>query len=187
MPRSPRLKGLSLKDFAILISDYLRRNGIETLLSGGACVAIYTKNKYMSYDLDLVLAASDDYRHAKKAMEAIGFTRKGRYFVHKDSQFFIDFVSPPASVGEEPVKEVAKITKGKRTLQLLSATDCVKDRLAAFYYWDDRQALEQAILVASAHPVNLREVKRWSKAEGMVEKYPRFLSRLSRPERSNVE
>ena len=98
MPRSPRIKGLSLKDFAILVSDYLRRNGIETLLSGGACVAIYTKNKYMSFDLDLVLAASDDYRNAKQAMEAIGFDQKGRYFVHKDSRFFIDFVSPPASL-----------------------------------------------------------------------------------------
>jgi hypothetical protein len=184
MPRSPRIKGLSLKDFAILISDYLRRNGIETLLSGGACVAIYTKNKYMSYDLDLVLAASDDYRNAKKAMEAIGFAQKGRYYVHKDSRFFIDFVSPPASVGEEPVKEAAEITKGKRTLRLLSVTDCVKDRLAAFYHWDDRQALEQAIMVASAHPVDQGEVKRWSKAEGMLEKYGRFLHRLSHPEQS---
>jgi hypothetical protein len=184
MPRSPRIKGLSLKDFAILISDYLRRNGIETLLSGGACVSIYTKNKYMSYDLDLVLTASNDYRDAKKAMEAIGFAQKKRYFVHNDSKFFIDFLSPPASIGEEPVKDVAQITKGKRTLRLLSVTDCVKDRLTAFYHWEDRQALEQAALVASDHPVDLEEVKRWSKAEGMIEKYGRFLGRLQHAKNS---
>ncbi|GAH95840.1 unnamed protein product, partial [marine sediment metagenome] len=41
-----RLKGLSLKDFAIVISDYLIKNGIEVILTGGACVTIYTDNKY---------------------------------------------------------------------------------------------------------------------------------------------
>jgi len=184
MPRSPRFKDLSLKDFAIFISDFLRREGIETLLSGGACVAIYTKNKYMSYDLDFVLAAGDDNRRARKCLEAIGFAQKGRYLVPKDSKFFIDFVSPPASVGEEPVKDVAEIRKGKRILRLLSASDCVKDRLAAFYHWDDRQTLEQAVMVANAQSVDLKEIKRWSKAEGMLEKYGRFVSRLTHLKRN---
>lgn len=184
MPRTPGIKGLSLRNFAIFISDYLRRNGVETILSGGACVAIYTKNKYMSLDLDLVLVASDDYQKAKDALEVIGFVQKGHYFVHKDTRFFIDFVPPPASIGEEPVKAVAEIKKGKKTLRLLSVTDCVKDRLAAFYHWEDRQALEQAVLVALAHPADLKEVRRWSRAEGMVEKYGIFLKGLkdaSRP------
>jgi hypothetical protein len=43
-----KIKGISLKDLAIYISDYLRKNGIETVLSGGACVTIYTDNKYLT-------------------------------------------------------------------------------------------------------------------------------------------
>jgi len=44
-----KIKKLSIKDLAIYLSDYLRKNGIDTVLSGGACVTIYTDNKYFSY------------------------------------------------------------------------------------------------------------------------------------------
>ena len=30
----------------------------------------------------------------------------------------------------------------------MTPTDSVKDRLAAYYHWNDQQALEQAIMVA---------------------------------------
>ena len=32
-----------------------------------------------------------------------------RYFRHKDSEYFLDFVSPPLSVGSEPVSMIAEI------------------------------------------------------------------------------
>jgi len=167
-------KNLPLKEFAILISDYLSTNGIDTVLSGGACVSIYTKNKYISYDLDFVLLSSGEQKKVKHLLAEIGFFEENRYFKHKDTEYFLDFVSPPLSVGGEPVKEIAEIKKGGRTLKLLSVTDCVKDRLAAFYHWGDRQALEQAVLVCRDNSVDFKEVERWSKNEGMSDKYKRF-------------
>jgi hypothetical protein len=169
-----RIKNLSLKDFAILISDYLSRNGIDTVLSGGACVSIYTKNKYISYDLDFVLFSSEDQKKVKRVLTEIGFYEENRYFKHNDTEYFLDFVSPPPSVGREPVKKIAEMKKGGRTLKLLSVTDCVKDRLAAYYHWGDRQALEQAILVCRDNPIDFKEVERWSKNEGMSDKYRMF-------------
>ena len=59
------VKNLQLKEFAILISDHLSRNGIDAVLSGGACVSIYTKNKYISYDLDFVLLSSEDQKKVR--------------------------------------------------------------------------------------------------------------------------
>jgi hypothetical protein len=38
-------------------------------------------------------------------------------------------------------------------------TDCVKDRLAAFYHWGDRQGLEQAILVLKTNAIDIDSVK----------------------------
>jgi hypothetical protein len=67
---------------------------------------------------------------------------------------------------------------------MLSATDCVRDRLAAFYYWEDRQALEQAILVCLAQRVNMREVGRWSRAEGHASGFAEFRRELSRRRRA---
>jgi len=173
------IKGLSLKDLAITISDYLAKNGIETILTGGACVVIYTDNKYMSYDLDFVLISSDDQKKVKELLIRVGFYEENRYFKHKDTECFLDFLSPPPSVGAEPIKEIREIKKGNRKCRLLSPTDCVKDRLAAFYYWNDRQSLEQAVLVCKDNNVDLNEVERWSKKERMNIKFREFLEALS--------
>jgi hypothetical protein len=55
----------------------------------------------------------------------------------------------------------------------------VKDRLAAFFHWNDREALEQAILVARAQPIDMRDIRRWSKAEGAAEKLRTFEAALA--------
>ena len=57
---------------------------------------------------------------------------------------------------------------------LLTPTDCIKDRLASFFYWNDRQALEQALLVAKNHPIHLEDLKRWAKEEKLED----FLSKI---------
>lgn len=174
-----RIKDISLKDLAIYVSDYLRKNGIETVLSGGACVTIYTNNKYLSYDLDFVLPVYVEKKKIKKVFEKIEFREHGRYFKHEDTQFFIDFLAPPLSVGDEPVKVISSIKKRGRVLRLLSPTDCVKDRLAAFYHWNDKPSLDQAVLVCQDNDVDLKEIERWSIDEGMKNKLEIFKERIA--------
>jgi hypothetical protein len=82
-------------------------------------------------------------------------------------------------VGQEPVREIREIRRGKRILRLLSPTDCVKDRLAAFYHWNDRQSLDQAIFVCRDAKVDLHEVKRWSISEGMKNRFGIFEKAIS--------
>lgn len=57
---------ISLKDFAGYISEELRKRGIDTVLVGGACVTIYSENRYQSYDLDYV--TYEDMKKIKKAL-----------------------------------------------------------------------------------------------------------------------
>ena len=174
-----KLKNISLKDLAIYLSNHLSKNEIDTVLSGGACVSIYTDNKYISSDLDFVLFSSADQKKLGSVFEKVGFYEENKQFKHKDTEFFVEFLPPPPSVGEEPVKEISKIEKGGMSLKLLSPTDCVKDRLEAFYHWNDRQCLEQAILVCMDNPVDLREVERWSRKEGMSNKLKIFKKQLT--------
>lgn len=83
-------------------------------------------------------------------------------------------------IGEEPVREIHEIRRGKTILRLLSPTDCVKDRLAAFYHWNDSPSLAQAIMVCKHIPVDLREIRRWSINERMKEKFEFFKKALSK-------
>jgi len=171
-------RGISLADLAARICDHCRSLGIEVVLSGGACVSIYSQNRYLSYDLDFVLLESMGRRRLKAAMLPLGFKDEGRYFRHPDTPFLVEFLSPPLSVGQEPVREILDMRRGKATLRLLSQTDCVKDRLAAFYHWNDRQSLDQAILVCRDAEVDLAEVERWSIAEGMKSGFRFFKKEL---------
>ena len=61
---------------------------------------------------------------------------------------------------------------------MLSPTDCVKDRLCAFYFWNDLQGLEQAILVAKSQQVDLKQIKRLSKVEGKEIEFKAFTDKL---------
>jgi hypothetical protein len=66
------------------------------------------------------------------------------------------------------------------SLRLVSPTDCVKDRLAHYFHWHDRQSLAQAILVAQKHTIDLREVAGWSKAEGMQDQFRQIRAQFRR-------
>ena len=89
-------------------------------MSGGAAVSIYTVNRYVSADLDLVENTYVDRNKIKTAMEEIGFREKNRYFVHSDTQHIIEFPSGPLSMGREPVKHVEEIRYATGILRVIS-------------------------------------------------------------------
>ena len=171
-------KDIPLPDLAALVCEACRKSGVDVVLSGGACVSIYTRNKYESFDLDFVLASHADRPKAGAVLEGLGFRKHGRHYRHVGTPYIIEFLSPPLSVGDEPVGEIREIRRKKAVLRLLSPTDCVKDRLAAFYHWNDSPSLAQAIMVCRDNSVDLREVRRWSLKEGMGEKYMKFKKAL---------
>jgi len=172
-------KNVPLADLAALICDACRTHDIDVVLSGGACVSIYTKNKYESFDLDFVLMSSSARKKVGLVLEPLGFRKDGRHYRHAATPYIVEFLIPPLSVGEEPVREIHEIRRGRKVLRLLSPTDCVKDRLAAYFHWNDEPSLTQAVMVCRAARVDLREVKRWSVNEGMAVKFEAFKEALS--------
>jgi hypothetical protein len=174
-----RIKSMSQVELAAYIQDALQADGIHVVLSGGSAVSFYSSDKYVSKDLDLVNAGFARRSQIKAVMEGLGFLEKGRYFTHPATDLLVEFPDGPLSVGEEPVEEVSEFALATGTLKVLSATDCVKDRLCAFYFWNDLQGLEQAALVAKNQTVSLKEIKRWSKVEGKEKEYKLFEKKLS--------
>lgn len=169
---------ISLKELAGYVSEELRKRNIETILVGGACVTIYSENRYQSYDLDYVVY--EDMRKVKKALLELGFIEKARYFHHEGCPWFVEFVSSPVAVGNEYVRNFGSVETRFGTIKLLRPVDSVKDRLGAFYHWNDRQGLEQAINICFEQDIDLAEVEHWSLAEGYQEKYKIFLERFKK-------
>jgi hypothetical protein len=126
---------MNIAELAAFVSTHLQRHGIDVVLSGGACVAIYSNDAYISLDLDFIEIHFTKRKELRTALAEIGFSEKNRYFCHPETDFFLEFPTGPLAVGSEPVREIHTIVLSTGTLKLISPTDCVKDRMAAYYFW----------------------------------------------------
>lgn len=161
----------TLLELAGLVSKALRTNGLDAVLSGGAAVSAYTDNEYQSADLDFVCSAG--MSDLESALEPLGFVRgskgRARYFDHPASEWFVEFPPGPVSFGSTypAATEFAEIETRFGRLTIITPTQCVLDRLAAYVHWNDLPSLDQALLVARHHAVDQREIRHWAKVEGV--------------------
>jgi hypothetical protein len=166
---------IGIKKLAIIVSGELKKHNMDAVLVGGACVSIYTKNRYFSNDLDFVSGFT--LAELAPVMDKLGFTQNGRHFERPGCGIIVEFPPAPVSIGNEmPIRKFNEI----KTLTLLTPTDCVKDRLAAYYHWKDPQSLKQALMVAASQQVNMANIREWSVKEGSREKYMRFEELLNK-------
>jgi len=175
---------MSRAELGAFVQEHLRKYDIDVVLSGGSCVSVYSHDKYVSMDLDMIHTSymSPKRRVLEEAMLKLGFDIHGRYFVHPDTDLYIELPKGPPAVGEEPVKEICEIKTSTGVLRLISPTDCVKDRLTWYYHDNDLECLEQAILVAENNDIDIAEVQRWSENEGKGVEFEKIRLRLEKQE-----
>jgi len=164
------------------VAWHLEGCGISTVLVGGAVVAIYSEGLYRSGDLHMILEV---HRRADvvDAMGKIGFLpSRSRYFKHPECpHLYVEFPPGPVELGEEHPVYPAEIPVEGRILKLLSPTDCVKDRLAAYIHWKLRDCFRQAVLVAGSQKdrIDFENLAAWCEREGGGEAYRELLEKLS--------
>lgn len=170
-----RIARMSAEELAAHVCQTLSDAGITVTLTGGACVAIWSDGAYTSRDLDFVEQGVVPRRDVRRVMADLGFSEENRYFTHPHTELYVEFPSGPLAVGDQPVQNVAHRKLPTGTLRLLTPTDCVKDRLSAWFHWNDRQALAQAALVTRAQKVDMADLRRWARQEGRREAFAEFL------------
>lgn len=172
------VREMTQAELGAYVQSHLAEKGVDTVLSGGAVVAIYTSGSYVSPDLDLVNRYSAKRSTIRAAMEELGFCEMGRHFEHPDSEFFVEFPRGPLSLGEQEITNVAELTTDAGILRVITPTDCVKDRLAWYYHSGDRQCLSQAISVSRKHRIDIGEVRTWSEGEGKLREFKEIQPQL---------
>jgi len=170
---------MSRKQFAAAVVKQLQLHQISCVLVGGACVSIYTNEEYRSRDLDFI--SSHSHENIKLALKEIGFEKRGKNFFHQEIEFYVEFPSGPLAIGSDhSVKPEGKFEIRGTVVKMLSPTQCVMDRLAAWFHWNDRRSLIHALRVADAQPINLNKIKKWAKNESAAEKLEQFLLELKK-------
>lgn len=175
----------TLEDICYAVSRALDAGGITAVLTGGSAAAVYAPHAYTSLDADFVVDDDYDLTEIARALAPLGFSRpgdKGRIFGHPSTRYTVDFPKGPLSVGGEYVTETATIQRGDCHLRILTRTDCIRDRLAHFYFWNDYTALTAAVDVAAQQPedVDWTVLRGWTKREGdkYAQKFQEFERRL---------
>lgn len=167
-------------ELAAYVQDHLRTQGIRVVLSGGAAVGVYSSGKYVSKNIDLVNAQFADRKKIEQAMAEFGFLPLRQNFKHPKSDQIIKILPGPLALNGSIVEEINVIEYTTGSLHVLLPTDCVKDRLAHYYHWNDRQCLTQAILVAANQTVDLEAVEKWSEREDKLSEFNQFKDELSK-------
>jgi hypothetical protein len=163
------------------VASHLSKNGVDTLLVGGAVVAIYSEGAYKSGDLDFVQITFFN-RKLPALMKEIGFeVRESRHYSHpKCKHLIIDFVSGPPGIGEDTQIIPAEMKVNGAVIKLYSPTDCIRDRLASYIHFKAPEGLDQAVLVAQKQPFDRAKVKQWCKEEGAPQAFLDFEENLKK-------
>ena len=164
----------TLRQVIQAVSASLRRHRIEAILTGGACASLHSKGDYLSHDLDYIIRNAVKRTQLDDAMLAAGFTRIGSEYRHAAVPFFVEFPKGPLAIGDDDLVEPIELRVGHVKVLALSATDSCRDRLAAFYHWNDFQSLRVAAAIARRSAVDLKFIRAWSIREGRELEFRQF-------------
>lgn len=161
------------------VATELAKSGIDVILVGGAVVSIYTKGAYKSGDLDFVINDFSRKKLDQVLVNILGFHKEGRFYKHPDCHhLFLEFATFPASIGADYHITPDEVNCEGQIIKILSPTDCVRDRLASYAFFDAMECLEQAVLVAKNHPINFEKVKKWAEVEKIEGAFRAFMDEL---------
>ncbi len=158
----------TLQELAAVVSQALEAAGICATLSGGGAVSLYAMNEYQSDDLDFV--ASDGQVALRAAIAPLGFfpSRNPGQFEHPNTEWLVEFPPGPLAFGDMVVapEDVPVLETPYGPLRIITPTLSVLDRLSAYYYFNDNQCWDQAVLVARHQSVDWDAVHAWVESEG---------------------
>jgi len=174
----------NLIDVSFAVCTALDRVGTVAILTGGSAATYYAPDRYQSRDADFVITIQTNPGASASALENLGFTEQGGIHRHTHSRHTLDFPPGPLAVGAEIIRKYETVRRGEEVLNVLSRTDCVRDRLTAFYHWDDRSSLRTALVVATSGEIDFDKIARWSKSESSVDKFNEFARGLTALEKT---
>lgn len=152
-------------ELAAIVAVHLKQRGITVVLVGGLAVEIYSENLYLTKDIDMIDISYQEPTVLGRAMAEIGFSKQGRVYVNDTTDICVEFPSAPLSVGERLITETTVFESNVGEIPILFAKDVIKDRLAAYFHWQDKPSLVQAVAVMIKYPIAVDELKSFCQNE----------------------
>jgi hypothetical protein len=166
----------SIVDLAAIVANHLHQHDIKVVLVGGLAVEIYTENIYLTKDIDMVDISYQSPAVLRAAMTEIGFVKQGRIYINKTTDISVEFPAGPISVGDELITRTTTAKSKLGEIPILCAEDVIKDRLAAYFHWQDKPSLVQALALMLQHPIATDTLRAFCRKEGRQDEFANIQS-----------
>jgi hypothetical protein len=110
----------------------------------------------------------------------LGFRRHLSHYQHPDTPYTVDFPVGPIMIDRELVTDWNRIERGELVLNVIDATDCVRDRLLYYFYGGDGASLRQALDVAKVQPIDWSRLQNWEASRDRPIHFRTFCDLLAR-------
>lgn len=161
----------AIVELAAIVANHLQQHDINVVLVGGLAVEIYSDNLYLTKDIDMVDTSYQKPARINQAMAEIGFTKQGRVYINNTTLICVEFPAAPLAVGEELIKETTHIKTAAGDIPILFVSDVIKDRLAAYFYWQDKPSLVQALAIMINQGIAPATLKSFCVREGKSKEF----------------
>ena len=155
---------LPLADVAAIIAEHLQRHGIQMCVIGGSAVTVHAPVIYTSLDIDLAILTGIKRRHLEPMLQQLGYSKRGRSFVHARSKWTVDIVADTPYIGDRAIREFAEIRTRHGIVRTYVLEDAIADRVAGWLFWSDSEALAVACNVLAG---KVREIS-WQRVSDAI-------------------
>jgi hypothetical protein len=166
----------TLREVAFVVCTALDHAAVTAVLTGGSAATVFAPGVCQSLDLDFVLQAQAKDSRGADVLASLGYRIDDNVYRHEDNPLTLEFPGNQLMIGGDLIGEWATLRESGYLLHILTPTDCCRDRLAGFLFWQDRGSLVQAAAVAGAQcdHVDLGVVRRWCQREGHLDAFEEF-------------
>ncbi|MCW5946033.1 MAG: hypothetical protein KIT74_03285 [Fimbriimonadales bacterium] len=171
----------SLRAVAFLSGTQMRQAGYCVIRTGGSAATSYAPNHDQSIDLDFMIEFAESSSKGSVVLNSHGYRVENSIFFDESDPYTVGFVRGPIMIGEDEVRACNTLRERNCQLNVLTPTDCVRDRLAPFTFYRDRSSLQQAPWVANEQwdSMDLEAIERWCRREGEKERFEQFAQWLN--------
>jgi hypothetical protein len=129
-----------------------KRYRLYPIVVGGLSVAIYTRNEYTTFDVDLVYP---NYNFASRIFDDMGFIKEGRHWYSEELEIAVEI---PDDVLAGDMKKIVKLNLSDKKddyIFVIGIEDLLIDRINALAHWRSKEDGEWAERIYQAYKTKI--------------------------------
>ncbi len=150
-----------------------KRYRLYPIVVGGLSVAIYTRNEYSTFDVDMVYP---NYQLADKILNEMKFIKEGRHWYSEELEIAVEI---PDHVLAGDMKKVVKLSLSDKEddyIFVIGVEDLLIDRINALVHWRSKEDGEWAERIYQAYQEQIDKGYFIKKAgENLIEEQVQYL------------